>query len=59
MFKTNCGHIYFFVILQILLQKAANYKKKIFTNILALSIPDDGYSRNVSCTLNLICTFLL
>ena len=25
---------------------------------LALSIPDEGYSRNLSCTLNLISTFL-
>ena len=24
-----------------------------------MSVPDEGYSRNVSCTLNLISTFLL
>jgi hypothetical protein len=28
-------------------------------NILALSEPDEGYSRNVSCTLSLISMFLL
>ena len=27
-------------------------------DILILSVPDEGYSRNVSCTLNLISTFL-
>jgi len=26
---------------------------------LALSVPDEGYSRNVLCALNLISTFLL
>ena len=29
------------------------------SNILVSSIPDEGYSRNESCTLNLISTFLL
>ena len=29
------------------------------SNISILRIPDDGYSRSLSCTLNLICTFLL
>jgi hypothetical protein len=29
------------------------------TNILALSVPDEGYSRNASCTLNLISTFFI
>jgi hypothetical protein len=28
-------------------------------NIIILSIPDEGYSRNESCTLNLISTFVL
>ena len=28
-------------------------------DILTLSVPDEGYSRNVSCILNLISTFLL
>jgi hypothetical protein len=28
------------------------------SNILSLSVPDEGYYRNVSCTLNLISTFL-
>ena len=32
---------------------------KNFTNILALRVPDEGYSRNASCALNLISTFLL
>jgi len=30
-----------------------------FSNILALSVPDEGYSRNAWCALNLISTFLL
>ena len=29
------------------------------SNILALSVHNEGYSRNVSCALNLISTFLL
>ena len=29
------------------------------SNILALSVPDEGYSRNASCALNLIFTYLL
>ena len=28
-------------------------------NIIILNIPDEGYSRNESCTLNLISTFVL
>jgi len=31
----------------------------LLSNLLTLSIPDEGYSRNVSCALNLISTFLL
>ena len=31
----------------------------IFTLLSILSVPDEGYSRNVLCTLNLISTFLL
>ena len=30
-----------------------------FSNLLILSVPDEGYSRNASCALNLISTFLL
>ena len=30
-----------------------------FSNILALSVPEDGYSRYATCALNLISTFLL
>jgi hypothetical protein len=30
-----------------------------FSNILALSVPDEGYSRNASCTLNLISMILV
>jgi hypothetical protein len=29
------------------------------SNLSILSVPDKGYSRNVSCTLNLTSTFLL
>ena len=29
------------------------------SNILALSVDDEGYSRNASCALNIISTFLL
>jgi hypothetical protein len=29
------------------------------SNLLIMSVPDEGYSRNVSCTLNLISTFLI
>ena len=29
------------------------------SNILALSVPDEGYSRNASCALSMISTFLL
>ena len=29
-----------------------------FLNILALIVPDEGYSRNASCALNVISTFL-
>ena len=29
-----------------------------FSNLLILSVPDEGYSRNASCALNLISTFL-
>jgi hypothetical protein len=29
------------------------------SNVSVLTVPDEGYSRNVSCTLNLISTFLL
>ena len=32
---------------------------KLFGNILALSIPDDGYSRNVYCTLNFMLNYSL
>jgi hypothetical protein len=31
----------------------------ILSYILTLSIPDEGYYRNVSCALNMISTFLL
>ena len=30
-----------------------------FSNLSTLSVPDEGYSRNASCALNLIYTFLL
>ena len=30
-----------------------------FSNILTLIVPDEGYSRNVSCALNLLSMFLL
>ena len=30
-----------------------------FSKLSILSVPDEGYSRNASCTLNLISTFLL
>jgi hypothetical protein len=30
-----------------------------FSNIVALSVPDEGYSRNASCTLNLISMILV
>ena len=36
-------------------QKVLNY----FSNISTLSVPDERYSRNVSCALNLISTFSL
>jgi len=29
------------------------------SNLSILSVPDEGYSRNASCALNLISTFLL
>ena len=29
------------------------------SNLLILSVPDEGYSRNVPCALNLMSTFLL
>jgi hypothetical protein len=29
-----------------------------YSNLLIMSVPDEGYSRNVSCTLNLISPFL-
>ena len=29
------------------------------SNLSTLSVPDEGYSRNASCALNLIFTFLL
>jgi len=34
-----------------------DFKIILLSNILALSVPDEGYSRNVSCALNLISTF--
>ena len=39
-----------------LLPKHLNY---LASNHLTLSIPEEGYSRNVSCVLNYISTFLL
>ena len=30
-----------------------------FSNILTISVPDEGYSRNTSCAINLLSTFLL
>ena len=42
-------------IAEILLKVALKHQIKL----LALSVPDEGYSRNMSCTLNLISTFLL
>ena len=30
-----------------------------FSNILALSVPEEGYYRNMSCTLTLVSMFLL
>ena len=36
-----------------------NVKIIWISNILALTVPDEGYSRNASCALNLISTFLL
>jgi len=35
------------------------FKNYLAFKYLALSVPDEGYSRNISCTLNLISTFLL
>jgi len=31
----------------------------LFSNLSIVSIPDEGYSRNVLCTLNLISKFLI
>jgi hypothetical protein len=36
-----------------------NFKVIWFSNLSTFSVPDEGYSRNASCTLNLICTFSL
>ena len=35
-----------------------DFKMIWFSNILVLSVPDEDYSRNASCALNLISTFL-
>jgi len=36
-----------------------DFKIILLSNILSLSVPHEGYSRNTSCALNLISTFLL
>ena len=36
-----------------------NFKNIWLFNLLALRVPDEGYSRNVLCTLNLISKFLI
>ena len=36
-----------------------DFKNIWLSNLLIMSVPDEGYSRNVSCTLNLISTFLI
>ena len=38
---------------------SVNKKKIIVIHISALGVPDKGYSRKVSCVLNLISTFLV
>jgi hypothetical protein len=40
------------------LMRDENFKLFWLCNLSILSVPDEGYSRNASCTLNLIFTFL-
>ena len=54
------GNLSFFVFRSFSFLATKDLKKNILlSNIMALSVIDDGYSRNASCTLNLISTFLL
>jgi len=38
---------------------AEQIKNYLVSNLSILRVPDEGYSRHVSCALNLISTFLL
>jgi len=57
--ETDIWHITTTCRLVFIFNNKFNDRFNWLSNLSILSVPDEGYSRNVSCALNLMSTFLL
>jgi hypothetical protein len=56
--KNAKSHFGILLYIRLILHEKAPLTINWLTNIFALSVPGEGYSRNAHCALNLISTFL-